>query len=108
MSSYLSRDSALELNNEGCIHLPGSFVFGYLLILFYLGAVVVGHCLGRWILLRFSPDQAERSMVVILVGLVGVWLLTAIPFLGAIAGLFIVLFGVGGLWLAGRERLAAS
>ena len=81
----------------------GTLIFSYLLILFYLGAIVVGQGFGRWILEKIRPTQAQSAMWTTLTGLVGVWLLTAIPILGVIIGFFIALFGVGGLWLAGRE-----
>jgi hypothetical protein len=83
----------------------GTLIFGYLLVLFYLGAIVVGQCLGRLLLQRIRPDRAESILWSTLVGLVGVWLLTIIPLLGAIVGFFVMLFGVGGLWLAGRDRM---
>jgi hypothetical protein len=81
----------------------GTLIFGFLLIFFYLGAIVVGQCLGHWILKKFRPTLAQSAMWRALIGLVGVWLLTVIPILGAIVGFFIALFGVGSLLLAGRE-----
>jgi len=83
----------------------GTFFFSYLLALFYLGAIVVGQWLGRLILQRTSPNQAENLWWSVMVGLVGVWLLTMIPILGTIVGFFIALFGVGGLWLVGQDRI---
>jgi hypothetical protein len=95
----------------------GSLIFGYLLILFYLGAIVVGQCLGRWFWQRVGPDRAESVMWTTLTGLVGVWLLTLIPILGQIIGFFIILFGAGSLWLvcyewvretSGKEAVATT
>jgi len=83
----------------------GSLIFGYLLLLFYLGAVVVGLFLGRWLLQRFSPDRAEKIYLSMLVGLGIVWLITIIPILGTIIGVFIALFGIGSLWLVARDRM---
>ncbi len=86
----------------------GTLIFGFLLIFFYLGAIVVGQWLGRWILHRINPARANSAMWTTLIGLVGVWLLTLIPILGAIVGFFVALFGVGGLLLAGWERIQGA
>jgi hypothetical protein len=86
----------------------GTLIFGVLLIFFYLGAMVVGQCLGQWILAKFRPTLVGSPIWTILIGLVGVWLLTVIPILGAIVGFFIALFGVGALWLAGRETMKGA
>jgi hypothetical protein len=86
----------------------GTFIFGFLLIFFYLGAIVVGQSLGRWILEKLGPARAGSAIWTTLIGLVVVWLLTMIPILGLIIGFFTALFGVGGLWLAGRERMKGA
>jgi hypothetical protein len=86
----------------------GTLIFGFLLIFFYLGAIVVGQSLGRWILKKIGPARAGSAMWTTLTGLVVVWLLTVIPILGLIIGFFVALFGVGGLWLAGRERMKGA
>ncbi len=83
----------------------GTFIFAYLLILFYLGAIVVGQYLGYLFWRRVRPDRAESTIWTTLTGLVGVWLLTLIPILGVIVGFFIILFGAGSLWLVGYERM---
>jgi cytoskeletal protein CcmA (bactofilin family) len=82
----------------------GTLIFGYLLVLFYLGAIVVSQFGGRWLLQRFRPDLADNIILATLLGVVILWLVTLIPIV-AIIGYVSVLFGAGALWLVGRERV---
>jgi hypothetical protein len=82
----------------------GVLIFGYLLALFYLGAIIVGQFGGRWLLQRFRPDLADNVILATLLGVVILWLVTLIPVV-AIIGYLSVLFGAGAMWLVGRERV---
>jgi hypothetical protein len=85
----------------------GVLVFGYLLALFYLGAIIVGQFGGRWLLQRFRPDLADNVILATLLGVVILWLVTLIPVV-AIIGYLSVLFGAGAMWLVGRERIMGN
>jgi cytoskeletal protein CcmA (bactofilin family) len=85
----------------------GTLVFGYLLALFYLGAIVVSQFGGRWLLQRFRPNLADNIILATLLGVVILWLVTLIPIV-AIIGYISVLFGAGALWLVGRERVMGN
>ncbi len=83
----------------------GTFIFSYLLVLFYLGAVVVGRWLGGHLLARSMPRRADSILWTTLSGLAIIWVLTAIPILGLLIGFVVSMLGVGGLWLVSLERL---
>lgn len=82
-----------------------TFLFSFLLVFFYIGAVVVGQWLGRRGLERFNSDLAGSDIWTTALGLVVVWLVTLIPILGGIVGFIVALFGLGGLSLAARARM---
>ncbi len=61
---------------------------------------------GRLVLARLKPDWAEGRVLPLGVGLLIFVILTAIPLVGGLVNLVVVLLGLGGLWLLGREYLA--
>jgi cytoskeletal protein CcmA (bactofilin family) len=86
----------------------GTLLFGYLFVLFYIGAVVVGQTFGRAILQRARPEESYSDMIATLVGLLAVWVITVIPILGPIVGFVVALFGVGSLAMVGYERFSSG
>jgi cytoskeletal protein CcmA (bactofilin family) len=82
----------------------GTLVIVYLLIAFYASALISGHALGDFLLTRAMRGRAPRPWLAMLVGIVIVWLLTLIPYIGGFFGLVLALFGLGAIWLAFRGR----
>ncbi len=66
------------------------------LIMLYIANILAGFAIGRWIF-----DRARRPNVslflALLVGLVVLWILTAIPVLGGLIGFIALLIGLGAL-----------
>jgi carbonic anhydrase/acetyltransferase-like protein (isoleucine patch superfamily) len=88
--------------------LAGSVTLAYLLLAFYIAALIVGYALGRMVLERVQPGQAPSPFLAMALGVVIVWGVTLVPILGPIAGLVLGLFGVGAVWLAVRAHLTNS
>lgn len=66
------------------------------LIMLYIARAYAAIGIGRWILARFGSPNASLYLD-LLVGLIILWLLTAIPFVGWFIGLLALLFGLGAL-----------
>jgi len=75
-------------------------------ILMYLSQLPVGLLLGHMVLGRQRPLETKGLMIGRLaLGLLFLWLLKAIPFLGFFVSLATALFGLGGIVLSEKARL---
>jgi cytoskeletal protein CcmA (bactofilin family) len=80
-------------------------------LLLLAGAIVGGLAVGRAILRRFVAADEPSLTISLLVGLTLVWLVGAIPFLGAFVGWVVMLLGTGALvllWMGKGEAPAAA
>jgi hypothetical protein len=74
----------------------GLILFAAYLISMYLSRVFVGLAIGRWLFKRFG-NESMSPYLGLLVGLLILWLLTAIPFVGNLIHLLALLVGLGAL-----------
>lgn len=74
----------------------GLILFAAYLISVYLSRVFVGLAIGRWLFKRFGNESASPYLG-LLVGLLILWLLIAIPFVGKLIHLLALLVGLGAL-----------
>jgi cytoskeletal protein CcmA (bactofilin family) len=75
------------------------------------GAIVGGLAVGRAVLRRFVAAGEPSLTISLLVGLTLVWLVGAIPFLGAFVGWVVMVLGTGALvllWMGKGEAPAAA
>ena len=86
----------------------GTVVLAYLLLACYVGALIAGYAVGELILGRGASGSGARSLWAMLIGVVIVWLLTLIPWVGTFIGVVLALFGLGAIWLALRRREPAA
>ncbi len=70
-------------------------LFGYLVVL-YVGRVFVGLAIGRWLFTKFRRPQMSLY-VDLLVGLLILWLLGVIPYVGWAVRAVALLLGLGAL-----------
>jgi len=72
----------------------GLILFAAYLISVYLSRAFVGLAIGRWLFKRFGNESASPYLG-LLVGLIILWLLIAIPFVGKLIHLVALLVGLG-------------
>ncbi|HEY5540307.1 MAG TPA: polymer-forming cytoskeletal protein [Coriobacteriia bacterium] len=86
-------------------------LFAVYWLLLLAGLIVGGLALGRAILRRASAAGEPALAWSLLLGLVLVWLVGAVPFLGALAGWVVMTMGTGALlllWMGKGEKPAAA
>jgi hypothetical protein len=81
----------------------GSLIMGFSVAASYLSKILVGYLVGRVILSKLVPDQAEGRIWPMVLGVVLFAILAAIPYLGALVNLIVVLLGLGALWIIARQ-----
>ena len=88
--------------------LAGTVTMTYLLLAFYLAALVAGFTLGRMLLAKIQTDGTANPFAAMAIGVAIVWVLTIIPVLGPMLGIVLALFGLGAVWLAIRAHFGSS
>lgn len=79
-------------------------VIGYLVFVWFAAQIVLSLLGGRWVLNRLQPESAGERVLPLMLGIVILWVLTAIPILGSIVNLLVILLGLGGLWMWGIDK----
>ncbi len=82
----------------------GTLTLAYLLLTFYVAALVTGYTLSQMGLSRINADLPARRLWVMIVGVLIVWAVTLIPVVGTLIGLVLALFGLGAIWVAVRSH----
>jgi cytoskeletal protein CcmA (bactofilin family) len=82
-----------------------AFALAFVITAVYASKVIVAYLGGRLLLSRVRPAWAETRVAPLIVGLLGLVLLGAVPYLGGAVHLLAALFGLGALWLLARVRL---
>lgn len=75
---------------------------GFGIVASFLPPIVLSFWGGKWLMTKLRPYEASDNWVVLVVGLAGFVLLTAIPVIGGVLNTIIVFLGLGALWLWGR------
>ena len=87
--------------------LAGTVTMVYLLLAFYLAALITGFTLGQMLLTGIKPDDTANPFAAMAIGVAIVWVVTLIPVLGILVGIVLALFGLGAAWLAIRTHFGA-
>lgn len=74
----------------------GAIMFAAYFIAVYLSRAFVGLAIGRWLFKRFGNERVSPYLG-LLVGLIVLWLLIAIPFVGGLIHLLALMVGLGAL-----------
>ncbi|MCS7261731.1 MAG: polymer-forming cytoskeletal protein [Anaerolineae bacterium] len=77
----------------------GTIVVIYLMLVLYIGALITAFALSK----RIFRTRTVHPVWLMLLGIVILWVLTAIPVVGVFIGIVFVLFGLGAIWLAVRR-----
>ncbi|MGV8057949.1 MAG: hypothetical protein AB2L12_08015 [Smithellaceae bacterium] len=75
-------------------------VFTILLLAFILGYVAAGSLIGNWIITKIFHSQKKRLTGETIVGLILLWLISWVPYVGWLVKIFALTFGLGGVLLA--------
>lgn len=82
------------------IGIPLSLILTALwLIALYLSKILVGILVGRSLLNNFWLKQKDSLILGMVIGVVIIYLIFSLPFIGKIMALLAVLWGLGGIWL---------
>jgi len=81
----------------------GLAIVAFLLTVSYFTLVIVAYWAGQKILTQVKPQLAENKYWALCVGIAVLFILGAIPFLGALIKFVAALFGLGALFLLGRR-----
>lgn len=77
----------------------GTIVVIYLMLIFYIGALVTAFALSK----RILATRVVHPIWLMLLGILILWVLTLIPVVGVFIGIVFALFGLGAIWLAVRR-----
>jgi len=75
-------------------------VFTLLLLAFILGYIASGKIIGNYILARISHVPSKSLAGATILGLILLWLISWIPYVGLLVKFFALTFGLGGVFLA--------
>lgn len=78
-------------------------IVGIWLIALYLSKILIAILVGRSLIKRFKNEPQESLVWAMIIGVVIVWLITAIPLVGWIFALVAMWWGLGGIWLYFRK-----
>ncbi|MDO8667475.1 MAG: polymer-forming cytoskeletal protein [bacterium] len=70
------------------------------LIAIYLSKILVGILVGRGVLNNLLPNRKDSLILAMVIGIVIIYLIFSLPFIGPIISLFAILWGLGGIMLA--------
>jgi cytoskeletal protein CcmA (bactofilin family) len=91
------------------IGIPLSLILTTLwLIALYISKILVGVLVGRNLLSNLWPAQKDSLILGMIVGIIVMYLIFALPFIGWLASLLAVLWGLGGIILTLRRTAATS
>lgn len=99
---FLLTPLAVSLLLVTVLGIPIGFVLGMTyLIALHFGPIFAGLAIGRFFLERLKrPAASTRVFLPLLLGLLLIWALQLLPFVGWLAGLLFMLYGLGGIWLS--------
>lgn len=86
------------------IGIPLSLILAALwLIALYISKILVGILVGRSLLNRLMPKQKDSLILGMIIGMVIIYLVFSLPFIGQIMSLLAALWGLGGIMLAFKK-----
>jgi multisubunit Na+/H+ antiporter MnhE subunit len=98
ISGLLLPSLALPMFGIGWLVLSALFLsFG--IVAGFLPPIIVSFLAGRWLMAEFRPEQPTRILMMLIMGLSGFVLVTAIPGVGDILGAIATFLGLGAFWL---------
>lgn len=80
-------------------------VVGFAMFVAFAAPMTVSLMGGRWTLERAGSGKASERVVPLLAGILILWIITAIPVIGALASLAVTLLGLGAGWMWTMEKL---
>jgi cytoskeletal protein CcmA (bactofilin family) len=104
ISGLLLPSLALPMFGIGWLGLSALFL-GFGIVAGFLPPIVLSFLGGRWLLAKFRPEQPSSNLMMLIVGLVGFVLVTAIPVVGDILGAIATFLGLGAFWLWSWQQL---
>jgi hypothetical protein len=103
ISGFLLPSLALPILGIGLFALFALFL-GFGIVVSFIPPIILSFLGGQWIMAKFHPDQATNSLAMLVIGLVGFVILTALPAIGGVFNAIITFLGLGALWLGWHKR----
>jgi hypothetical protein len=103
ISGFLLPSLAFPILGIGLLALFALFL-GFGIVASFIPPLILSFLGGKWLMTKFRPDQATNSFAMLMIGLVGFVILTALSAIGGVFNAIITFLGLGALWLGCRKR----